>query len=728
MKILKSQQGYTMLITITVVMIFSILGISLLYLATNGAMRSESRESNTQALRLATKGEEFLLAKMKAEIEHKIENGVSPDQFKEILEETIGAYKCDVQPSVNSPTDSTYTGAFEACIAKAEPIAIKNPINENDPKYNEQNPFNPYQQYITIRSIGESNSMDKAKTVESQHLIGKDLNLELYEFAISSRGSKESSNDGNMYLSGQLDINGNVYVGNKLETANKAKYYTKTIESNYPKANPFGESSIKPTFILNDSITDNMFLNGFKPNTAKLDIDLKEIDVQGKIDEYAETFKDIPTTTFADLTKLSIEELLNNGNIESLKTAFYAFFDSAARAHQQNYEEKMKLTATQNSHKKIVLSGKTCFNSAMIPLDIVILYEEEVDRHIPSNSCLDRHGIKQNDKNESIIISDKGLYTPRDMHIGHKVTMDDSPEKPTIQLKGNFYVENNLYITNAEIDTLQYTGMDRSRYKETEANFYVGGDVYILWTEFRNSNINIYAEGDIHFINVSDTANVQSKAGNSFVDEDLYSIIPPSNHLCADGAGIGRPCENDFPKVKSYNKPSFINGLIYSNKQIASHTASSNITFNGGLSAKEINLSSISGQIFKNNDIHGLLPIYVYVGAPDKNSYIRYITREGGNFYKTVNNRGSGILELGVQYCIPKNKSSSNMQLAEKRDCNDTDWTHAIADELYRFPTKAVQENFSSRIKINQPKREELLPNRMINSLDPSRAIERITK
>ncbi|BAK18083.1 type II secretory pathway, component PulK [Solibacillus silvestris StLB046] len=71
-KYLKSNSGSALLIAVAVLMIFTVLGLSLMSLTANGVIKNKSRENIVQATDLAQKGIEFAVTDIQKKIENEI--------------------------------------------------------------------------------------------------------------------------------------------------------------------------------------------------------------------------------------------------------------------------------------------------------------------------------------------------------------------------------------------------------------------------------------------------------------------------------------------------------------------------------------------------------------------------------------------------------------------------------------------------------------------------------
>src|SRR5690606_7109518 len=95
LNLFKKENGYSLLITLLIIILFSILGSSLIFLTSNGAQKNISRENTTQALDLATKG----ITRIQVEIQNKLtqgipEKGFNNSQFESLFNQVIFQYSC----------------------------------------------------------------------------------------------------------------------------------------------------------------------------------------------------------------------------------------------------------------------------------------------------------------------------------------------------------------------------------------------------------------------------------------------------------------------------------------------------------------------------------------------------------------------------------------------------------------------------------------------------------
>src|SRR5690625_5327600 len=91
------EKGYTLFLTISIVLLFGVLSLSLLSITISGAQKSSVREDTTQATELAQKRVKQLTQQIKHDVQEKIDTytgGVTKYHYEELLEETLATYTC----------------------------------------------------------------------------------------------------------------------------------------------------------------------------------------------------------------------------------------------------------------------------------------------------------------------------------------------------------------------------------------------------------------------------------------------------------------------------------------------------------------------------------------------------------------------------------------------------------------------------------------------------------
>ena len=135
----RNSKGSALLIAVAVLLIFSILGISLLTLTTNGLAKNETRENIVQATDLADKGVEFAVKEIQKKLETQIkETPMGKTDFGMFLDSTLKnlSLKC---PSTSTFPDTigfkiaaNNQGYTKVCIEKVEPIPTNGRAEEKN--------------------------------------------------------------------------------------------------------------------------------------------------------------------------------------------------------------------------------------------------------------------------------------------------------------------------------------------------------------------------------------------------------------------------------------------------------------------------------------------------------------------------------------------------------------------------------------------------------------------
>ena len=85
-RFIKSEKGYSLLLTTAVVVLFTILGLSLLTLTSSGVLKNKQRESQIQAQDLADKGITYAVNDIQKYLENGLNGKTKGADFKKLLE------------------------------------------------------------------------------------------------------------------------------------------------------------------------------------------------------------------------------------------------------------------------------------------------------------------------------------------------------------------------------------------------------------------------------------------------------------------------------------------------------------------------------------------------------------------------------------------------------------------------------------------------------------------
>ncbi|WP_419958660.1 hypothetical protein [Psychrobacillus psychrotolerans] len=209
---IKNSQGYSLLLSLGLIILFSVLVLSLVTLTTAGIAKNEIRQDSTRSIDQAEKGIDFIIADIQNKLDTFIKSksgGLTQSEFKAHLINIIQSYYCN---SSNLTIDGkTGLGHVRVCI-------------EEDPKLL-QDGNNPLKKTVTIRSSGYSGNKEISKVIRSQVEIGANAVPEQLKYTIST------NNNGNLYLHGGIDIIGDLKVDGNVIVSKKAHW----IQGSSPK-------------------------------------------------------------------------------------------------------------------------------------------------------------------------------------------------------------------------------------------------------------------------------------------------------------------------------------------------------------------------------------------------------------------------------------------------------------------------------------------------------------
>ena len=281
------QQGYTLFLTVLVVVIFSILAMTLLTVTLSGAKKSEVREDVTQAGELAEKGVNHLLQEIQLELQNEINqhvDGMLRSDFTEVLDNTIKEYMC---PS-NIVTGGEQ-GRYDTCIVE---------------KLSSEKYILP--QIIKIESIGRVDN--KTKKYHTTVELGANMFPEDMQYVVNTPVSKKCAEsksqrekernclpgEGNLFLHGGVSIQGDMNIERHLITSNRSYDKYGAIEhwlhSYYPSATKKPDGST-PSVLIGGNVyhfywKDNGTTyrpSGFNYSTHIKNIDLENSNLYGSI-------------------------------------------------------------------------------------------------------------------------------------------------------------------------------------------------------------------------------------------------------------------------------------------------------------------------------------------------------------------------------------------------------------------------------------------------------------
>lgn len=443
---IKNETGYTLLLTVGIIVIFTVLGLSLLTLTSNGIKKNENRQNTVQAQDLSDKGIKYAVDDLQKYLENQIKNNpMGKTQFYNLLENTI---KVNCPDGIEIPGEKA--SKTKVCIDHVEMIS-----NEEKDRY---------KRLVTFKSTGLVNGT--TKTTTSKVILGTDSIPDQLRYALST------NDKGDLYLNGGVEIQGDIKTDGNLIITKYA--FWKDIK------NPEWEKSVGPRLIKDTkSITPKIIMRDSNLKDSKKYIYLvgDESESYPNNDDFFTNKDDFLnryiklSPTEANVINTFKANLFNTPNVDIVTRSL----------HGDNIEVLSKIEEKNNG-------------TVDYPFD---------DLNI-SNGTNDREKIKNFNKNTTIVVGGKykkcvrnswyGCSKYEDYYAGDMNIYNDS-----ISLKGTYYINGDLSITNTNLksDALMYVNGDvtikSSTLNQLDSN--------------PNSTLIIFANGNIKISNISDNSN-----------------------------------------------------------------------------------------------------------------------------------------------------------------------------------------------------------------------------
>ncbi len=230
MKYMRNESGYALLLAILILIMFSILGMSMLALSSQGIKQNSYRADDTQAIRQAEKGIDRIVADINTELTNSLgDTGLSAASFETKLNDTLNKYRCE---KIHIKSVNTNNGIYDVCIDK-DPASIRN----------DDDTYNDLRKTVSFASIGSSNKQNKNlnKVME----IGAEAFPETMKYAIGTNIASKTpeEGEGNLFLHGGSEITGDLKVDGHLIVKDSGVASKNWVASVLPKTNPSPGSS-----------------------------------------------------------------------------------------------------------------------------------------------------------------------------------------------------------------------------------------------------------------------------------------------------------------------------------------------------------------------------------------------------------------------------------------------------------------------------------------------------
>ncbi len=520
MKVDQKQGGYTLLLTLVLLILFAALGFSLITLTSSGIIKNTKRQEIIQSTALSEMG----IDRITKEINHELTEslgliGLRRPDFIDRLENTLDKYLCSVLNS-NNPTAGT-TGEYKVC--------IKGYVNTED-----KNGVNPLRKLVTFTSKGESGSTER--TLTSKIEIGAAFVPDILNYAI---GANDNNNgiaepgEGNLLLHGGVSITGDIKVDGNLLTYENGYMSGSWKSSSLPEVfstDPKRTPSIvlgKKSFYLNSTSKLNYenhknvinfpestnykekSLNQlFGVGRAPVKVNRKPVQTSIGIESYQDEYK----YTRAQSTKpINVGEsmTINNKQNENTTSKVFPYYDYTNKECDKN-GNNCKVVSYKGEKGTYLLSGTNTFDKFSTAGDLQL--------NLNSNTVV---------KN--------GMYVEGDLLIGDPSSSSNSPSTyKDVTLEGVIFVNGSVKIRGANL--------------KGNVVLYTTGDVDIQYstitgkklTDKTTGSLIIFAKDSVVIKNISANQTTPSKIKGFFYSEkelEMYGVI---SNMIIEGGLSGR--------------------------------------------------------------------------------------------------------------------------------------------------------------------------------------------
>ncbi|MEK4246132.1 hypothetical protein MKZ20_12370 [Psychrobacillus sp. FSL K6-2684] len=513
MQYMKNQSGNTLLITLIILIVFSILGLSLMSLSLSGLSKNEIRQDNVRSEDLSEKGIDRITQQINSELTQKIEesNGLTRTNFINILNSTINKYKC----TTGSPiTDSSgKTGTYKTCIKEVKPTYEKgNPTVENE-----------LRKLIVFESHGISGNSTKTMTTEIE--VGAESAPETLKYAVGTNVNTKDgiqNGEGNLYMHGGVSVKGDFKVDGNIITRDRGYAYLngeQWISSILPESIPTdGVPNSKIvlgknfyTFNSNLSYSNHIANNNFSNSSYKKETDIKQLFREGSSPKII--IRE-PVVSPIGITDQQANFYLSNGE------RFSTGLNSKKIANVNKPNSKVIPTYTE----------RECTRWFIFCVEYKNVEKEDATFEMTGNNTFEQLStIGSLEIENSNSTFKKGLYVGGNLQIGNNNTTYNPSNYSPISLDGPVYVKGNVNIQGANL--------------KSNVLLYVEGDVNIQYSTIngksladkKEGSLIIFAKGQIKISNNSVNQDTPSQIKGFFYTEEDLEIFGVGSNIRIEG-------------------------------------------------------------------------------------------------------------------------------------------------------------------------------------------------
>lgn len=532
MQYLKKQDGYALLVTLLIMVVFSILGASLLMFTSNGGSKNEIREDITQSADLSQKGIDLITTQINSELTTYLgTNGRPRTEFIFQLENYLNNYLC----SKNAAAKTSTTGKYKVCID-----SYVDSIDEN-------NEVNELKKLVTFKSVGTSGNSNR--TLTSKIEVGAETAPEALRYAVGTNIDSADGlqpGEGNLLMHGGVDITGDIKVDGNIVTSSNGYALLgsdRWIPSLAPSAKPlpgtdssrlflgkksyfFTHSPTYSTHITQTNFTnsnyseksdiENLFRPGYAPELVSREPTRSPIGITSQKSNFQYASNSQGVTRLVQGSDLTITDKLMSTSKVYLSHSYFktvcvdsTWWGSCKKTESRKYE---------GDNETYAFEGTNTF------------------KQVSTNGNIDFRRTDTTFKN--------GLYVEGDLSIGNGSNSENPNDYARVILDGPIYVNGNVTIKGADL--------------LSNVLMYVNGTVTIEYSRINGKQL---ANGKNGSLIILSRGNV--KISNNSVNQDT---------------------------------PSYIKGFFYTEQDFEMYGVGSNIKIDGGISARKIVLNAIRGR------------------------------------------------------------------------------------------------------------------------------------
>lgn len=547
MRHISKQNGYSLLVTLILVLLFSILGLSLLSITTSGISKNNIRQNINQSADLSDKGIDYITQKINTELTTYLgKTGQPRNEFIIKLKDVLEGYKCQKNTTI---LENTVTGNAQVCIESIGAV------------YDTDGKENPLRKLVEFNSIGHAGNAKRKLTSSIE--IGAAYVPDILRYAIGTNNNNnniEEPGEGNLLLHGGVSITGDIKVDGNLLTYNRG-YISGTWENSFlPEVLPYDNTRLPYIYIGNKSYKFNSnnintvsTYNAHKDNT-------KFNTINGKVSYSEEN----------NLTKLFRE--VNKECCIPEKISRKAIQNSIAIDQYQNVYKYLKNTPPADSSDTVVSSVKLDINRTIDNKKQTYENKKVFPYYgYTKNVCIGS-GNKRECKDVDFSEED-GTFNLKGENIFNKFStlgnLEIKPNSNTLISKG-MYIEGDLFIGEDSNNANSSTYSDIT----LEGVIFVNGNVKIRGVNL-SSDVIIYSNKDVDI----QFSTIQGKKLNPNKTGSLIVFAKGDVVIKNISSGL--------------EQPSRIKGFFYSEKELELYGVQSNMKIEGGISGRSVVLNAV---------------------------------------------------------------------------------------------------------------------------------------